>query len=104
LSPGCGTGRTDEAGIVGGHEEVAALAPQVAHDRRARPLEDLDDAADPFAGALSRYSPVDPGHHGVARQGDSRVVGCDLDGRLVALSVDDHEGGTACPELNYAFD
>ena len=53
----------------------------------AAALEDLDHAADPLAGPLSGDPAVDAHDDGVARQGDPRVVGGDLDRRLVALPV-----------------
>ena len=116
LSPGCGhrphgrPGRVrngdlvDETGVVGGDDEVPALAPQVADDRRVAALDDLDDAADALAGALARDAAVDPRRDRVARKGDARVIGGDLDRGLVPVSADDDEGGSTCSELNYAFD
>ncbi len=94
----------DKARVVRGHEVVASLAPQVADDCRPAALDDLVDAADPLARALSRDTAVDAHDNGVARQGDAGVVWRDLDRGFVAVSAYDHEGGTACPELDYAFD
>jgi hypothetical protein len=94
----------DEAGVVRGHDEVAALAPEVPDDHCAGAFQNLDHAADPLPGAPAGDPVVDANDDGIAREGYSSVVRRDLNGRLISFSINDNERGSAGSELDYAFD